>query len=77
MTKCFSCKSETMEQSTSTYIAQAANSVVIIKNVPCMKCRQCGDVIYNTKILKRIEEMVGKIESISSEVAIVDYQKSA
>ena len=77
MTKCFSCKSETMENSTSTYTAQAANCIAIIKNVPCMKCRQCGDVVYNTKILKKIEEIIGRIESMASEVAIVDYQKSA
>ncbi len=55
--KCFSCKSDTMEKSSSTYTAQATNCIIIIKNVPCMKCRQCGDVVYNTKILKKIEEM--------------------
>ena len=77
MTKCFSCKSDTMEQSTSTYTAQASNCIVIIKNVPCMKCRQCGDVVYNTNILKKIEEIIRRIESMASEVAIIDYQKSA
>ena len=77
MTKCFSCKSDTMEQSTSTYTAQASNCIVIIKNVPCMKCRQCGDVVYNTNILKKIEKIIRRIESMASEVAIVDYQKSA
>ena len=75
--KCFSCKSDTMEKSSSTYTAQAANCIIIIKNVPCMKCRQCGDVVYNTKILKKIEEIIRRMEEFASEVAIVDYQKSA
>jgi len=75
--KCFSCKSDTMEQSSSTYTAQAANCIIIIKNVPCMKCRQCGDVVYNTKILKKIEEIMGRLNEFASEVAIVDYQRSA
>ena len=75
--KCFSCKSDTMEKSSSTYTAQATNCIIIIKNVPCMKCRQCGDVVYNTKILKKIEEIIRRMEEFASEVAIVDYQKSA
>jgi len=66
-----------MEQSSSTYTAQAANCIIIIKNVPCMKCRQCGDVVYNTKILKKIEEIMGRLNEFASEVAIVDYQRSA
>ncbi len=75
--KCFSCKSDTMERSSSTYTAQEENCIIIIKNVPCMKCRQCGDVVYNTKILKKIEEIIRRMEEFASEVAIVDYQKSA
>ncbi len=75
--KCFSCKSDTMEKSSSTYTAQSTNCIIIIKNVPCMKCRQCGDVVYNTKILKKIEEIIKRMEEFASEVAIVDYQKSA
>ncbi len=41
-----------------------------------MKCRQLGDVIYNTINLKKIEEIIKRMEEFALEVAIVDYQKS-
>ena len=58
--KCFACKNGIMEKGVSTYTAQTSNCVIIIKNVPCMKCLQCGEVLYQTDILKKIEEIVKK-----------------
>ena len=75
--KCFACKNGIMEKGVSTYTAQTSNCIVIIKNVPCMKCRQCGEVLYQTDILKKIEEIVKKAEGFATEVMIVDYNRAA
>ncbi len=39
--KCFFCKSD-MENGFTTHVAELEKCIVIIKNVPCMKCDQCG-----------------------------------
>ena len=57
--KCLSCKSGNMEESTTTYTAVLKNCILIIKNVPCMKCEQCGEVLYNTDILEKIDDKIG------------------
>ncbi len=75
--KCFACKNGIMEKDVSTYTAQTSNCIVIIKNVPCIKCRQCGEVLYQTDILKKIEEIVKKAEGFATEVMIVDYNRAA
>ena len=75
--KCFACKNGIMEKGVSTYTAQTSNCVIIIKNVPCMKCLQCGEVLYQTDILKKIEEIVKKAEGFATEVMIVDYNRAA
>ena len=40
--KCFLCKGDTVK-STTTYMTAYKNCYIIIKNVPCQKCSQCGE----------------------------------
>ncbi|WP_440286988.1 type II toxin-antitoxin system MqsA family antitoxin [Eshraghiella crossota] len=75
--KCLSCKSGNMEESTTTYTAVLKNCILIIKNVPCMKCEQCGEVLYNTDILEKIDYIIAMAEKMASEVSIIDYSKVA
>lgn len=75
--KCLSCKSGNMIQSTTTYTLTLENCVLIIKNVPCMKCNQCGDELFNTDILEKIDQISSATENLASEVSIIDYSKVA
>ena len=75
--RCTSCKSGTMVESTSTYFAQLKSCYVIIENVPCLKCMQCGDVVYRSSTAEKIDDILDKLEKIVSKVSIVDYTKVA
>ncbi len=75
--KCLSCKSGSMEDSTTTYTMVLKTCVLIIKNVPCMKCLQCGEELFNTITLEKIDELVKTAEKLASEVSIIDYSKVA
>lgn len=75
--KCLSCKSGNMIQSTTTYTLTLENCILIIKNVPCMKCNQCGDELFNTDILEKIDQISAATEKLASEVSIIDYSKVA
>ncbi len=54
--KCLMCKSETMVDSTNTYFTQLENGYVIIENVPCRKCTQCGEVVYSALVVEKLDE---------------------
>lgn len=75
--RCLSCKYGNMVDSTTTYMSALKNCVLIIKNVPCMKCTQCGDELFNTDILEKIDEIIAVTEKLASEVSIIDYSKVA
>lgn len=77
MINCLSCKSGEMIESTTTYTTTLKNCVLIIKNVPCVECRQCGDVLFNTDVLEKIDEIIAMAEKLASEVSIIDYSKVA
>ena len=75
--KCLCCKTDAMEKSTNAYIAPLKNGYVIIENVPCMKCAQCGEVLYSSDTLEKIDVLLEQTEAIASRIFIMDYQSVA
>ncbi len=72
METCFFCKGDIVD-SISNYMADLDGHFIIIKNVPCHKCSQCGEVSYSGATVARIEEIIGKLKEALTEVAIVDF----
>ena len=54
---CPLCKGE-MKPGTTIHTVQLKNCVVVIKNVPCLKCEQCGEVVLSADTVEKME-MVG------------------
>ena len=50
---------------------------IIIKNVPCKKCTQCGEEYLNGVTMKKIETIISRLKDLLTEVAIVDYNHAA
>ncbi len=61
------------------YVEKIGNYVVVIKNVPCEKCSQCGEEYFSTAVAKKIESILDGIQKISSEitVTVIDYSQAA
>ena len=70
--KCFYCEGK-MSESFSNYMTDIDGHFIIIKNVPCHKCSQCGEVSYSGKVVAKIEEIVEKLKEALTEVAIVEF----
>ena len=74
--KCMICKADSMVNDRSTYFAQLPNCYVIIENVPCRKCTQCGEVVYATSVMEKIDELLKKVEAITSKILIMNYDQA-
>ena len=71
--KCFFCKGE-LEFTTTKFIVDLGDLVVIVKNVPAMVCRQCGEKSFDDETMERLEKIVDTVRnSFIREVAIVEY----
>lgn len=70
--KCFFCKGQ-MENSTTTHMIELGRCIVIVRNVPCMKCTQCGEVSLTGVVVKRLEEIGVMLENALTEIAVVNY----
>ena len=73
---CTLCKGS-MELDKTSYLSNSDNSYIIIKNVPCNKCIQCGEEFIDGVTLQNIERIINKFEDILTEVALVDYRNAA
>ena len=52
-------------------------SVIIIKNVPCEQCEQCGEIFYTDEVAEHLEEMVHNAKKLLQEISVIDYSKVA
>ncbi len=74
---CFYCKG-VMERSMTKFILDLGHCVVIVKNVPAMVCKQCGEKVFDDDTMGRLEQIVDSIKrSLVQEVAIVDFSDKA
>ena len=62
-----------MKNDYNNYMVDLDGHFIIIKNVPCHKCSQCGEVSYSGEVVSRIEEIVEKLKDALAEVAVVEY----
>ncbi len=53
--KCLICKSGTMVASKTAYFAELGSCYVIIENVPCYQCTQCGETVFSVSAMEKIE----------------------
>ena len=66
-----------MEDAFTSYMADLDGHFLIIKNVPCHKCKQCGEVSFGGETVAKIERIIEKLKEALTEVAVVDYAKAA
>ena len=73
---CILCKGN-MKTGKTSYMSNSDNRYIIIKNVPCSKCDQCGEEFIDGITLQNIERIVSKTKEAFTEVAFVDYYIAA
>lgn len=76
--RCLNCGQSEMGPDTTAYFAQIRECYVIIENVPCLKCPQCGEIFYSVQVSERIEKLLNDVEKkITEKVFVVDYETAA
>ncbi|WP_270479283.1 type II toxin-antitoxin system MqsA family antitoxin [Faecalibacterium prausnitzii] len=73
---CLLCKGE-MKLGTTIHTVQLKNCVVVIKNVPCMKCEQCGEDVLSADTVARIERILHTVKKAVAEITVVNFPDCA
>ena len=70
--KCFFCKGE-LKDSTTSHVVTLDNCIIIVKNVPCTECTQCGETFFDDDVAERLEQIVKALPAMVTEIAVVNY----
>lgn len=73
---CPLCKGE-MKHRTTIHTVQPKNCVVVIKNVPCLKCEQCGEVVLSADTVEKIERILHMVGKAAAEISVMDFANGA
>lgn len=73
---CNKCLEKTLVSSTTTYYTNLHGCKVIIENVPCFKCQNCGHELFPVLVMVKIEKLLNMIQTYFS-VCVIDYSKAA
>jgi YgiT-type zinc finger domain-containing protein len=62
------------EESTTSDFNDLGKKIIIVRGVPCQKCTQCGEIVFDLKTDVRVEEIVDTLKcSMTREIAVVQY----
>ena len=71
--KCFVCKGEAVTSTTNHVVTLDNGCIVIVKNVPFLRFKQCGETWYTGTVAARLETIVDTLENCLTEIAVVKY----
>lgn len=73
---CFYCKGD-MKESVTTHVVNCNGCIIVIKNVPCEECTQCGEIEYSDEVMKRLETLIDRAKELMQDISVMDYLKIA
>lgn len=71
------CRCDTVRQSTTTHVVNYKGCIIVIKNVPCEECEQCGEKFYTDEVMQQLEKLVSMAKRFMQEISVIDYTKAA
>ena len=75
--KCPVCGADLMKAGKTAYFAQVDGCYIIIENVPCYTCSQCGEKVYSASVLEKIDDIIDRFRKLPEKLMIMDYSKAA
>ncbi len=65
------------EQGVTTSVTDLGRCLIIVRNVPCYKCRECSEVIYTADVVERLEQIIDAAKKLMQQISIIDYAEAA
>ena len=70
--KCFYCRGD-LESGMTSHVVTFEHCVIVVRDVPCSRCAQCGEAYFSDEIADELERIVENFRKDSTEVAVVNY----
>ena len=70
--QCFFCRGN-LEEAVTSHVVTMGDCILIVKQVPCSKCTQCGETFFDDAVAEKLEQIVKQLRGTAAEIAVVNY----
>ena len=74
---CNKCFDDNKIKTKTTFTVEYNNCIIVIRNVPCLECRTCGEQTFSDDVSAKLEAIVNEAKRVLQDVSIIDYSKVA
>ena len=74
---CNVCFSDDKIETKTTFTVEYNDCIIVIKNVPCLECQRCGEIIFSDEVSEKLERLTDAAKKIMQEISVIDYSKAA
>ena len=74
--KCMKCGQPAYKSVTSEAI-ELGFGLLVIRNIPCYKCKECDEIFYTGDVVRRIEGMIEEAKQKMQEIRVIFYEDAA
>ena len=71
--KCARCGREAPEDVTTEAVELDAGGLLVIRHIPCYRCGHCGEVMYTGDVVRRMEDLTERAETMLQEITVLNY----
>ena len=62
---------------TTTFTVQYKGCIIVVKNVPCLECSVCGEILFSNDVSEKLEKIIEVAKKLLQEVAVIDFARAA
>lgn len=74
MKRCFICGHTTIIPDITNKMIEENGHFIIVKDIPCLKCENCGEIYLETKVMLKLEQIMSRD---AGEIEIIDFRHVA
>ena len=70
---CNACFKDNKIKTFTTFTVEYKGCIMVIRNIPCLECRICGEITFTDEVSEQLEKIVDSVTAIPQDFANVDY----
>lgn len=74
---CNACFNDDKIKTSTTFTVEYKGCIIVIRNVPCLECRICGETTFTEEVSARLEEIIESAKAIMQDISVIDFVKVA
>jgi len=75
--KCMKCGRDAYQSRTTEAVELENDCLLVIRNIPCYKCRECDEILYTGDVVMQMEQIIATAKRLAQQLMVVDYAHAA